>query len=512
MRRPGKIWPMSFNDAEHTTPAGAPKTWRWSITRRLVLSFTLSAIAMLAVTALFLNWTINDTLLTVENDYINDRIRVFRAITETRSDFITVIEHDLEWEGAYVTFPEYYARILDSQCSTLVETPRMKEFLPTQSFPVSCDEGKGLKNQVRAEKNIFYQGKNGRSYLLRSYVTDAVVPSQRLAFQIAVDITSEKGLIRTNQQRMLVIIVLGIIAAVLFSIVVARRVLLPLNELAGLAKRITIDKLSMRSKDPLRWPVELRAPAIAFNDMLERLKNSFTQITQYTSNLAHELRTPINILMGEAEVALSQERTAQEYRKVLESGLEEHMRLARMIDALLFLARSEQPANQITSILFDPMDEINKVCSFYEALAEEKQAQIARVGEGLMYGDPVLFRRVMNNVVSNALYYSSPGVRIDISVRKTADNFNEIVVTDTGYGIPTEDLNSIFDRFYRVMNNRPLNPHGSGLGLSIVKFIMELHKGTVSIQSVPDQGTTVTLLFPGPPPQPLNIGAASPSL
>jgi two-component system, OmpR family, heavy metal sensor histidine kinase CusS len=493
--------PMSSINAERSIG----NSWRWSISRRLILSYTLSACVMLAITFAFLNWTIRDTLITAENDYINDRIRVFRAIIESRSDYIDVIRHDIEWEGAYVTFPEYYARIQDTHCSTLVETPGMFDLIPPHQFPAACELGKEIQNQSVPEKSIYYRGKNGRLYLLKSYWTDTVNPSQRLSIQMAIDINSEKGIVQTNQQRMLTISILGILFSVLFSFVVARKVLLPLSELAGLAKRITIDKISLRTNDPLRWPVELRAPAIAFNDMLDRLKNSFTHISQYTSNLAHELRTPINNLMGEAEVALSQERTPEEYRKILESGLEEHMRLARMIDALLFLARAEHPANQIESSLFDPMEEITKVCSFYEALAEEKQAHITWNGDGLLYGDPILFRRVMNNLVSNALYYSSSGVRIDISVKKSGDNFLVVVVSDTGHGIPQEDLNNIFDRFYRVMNSRSNNPQGSGLGLSIVKFIMELHNGTVTIQSVPSQGTTVTLRFPGPPPEPLKI-------
>ncbi len=498
---------MPSNNAEHSSQSSTGNTWRWSIARRLVISYTLSAIIMFAITYAFLSWTMNDTLVKAETDYIDDRIRVFRAIIESRPDFVDVIKQDIEWEGAYVKFPEYYARILDTQCRTLVETPRMDELISTRLFPAPCVVDKEVKIQVRSEKNIIHRGTNGRSYLLQSYWTDTVKPSERLAIQIAIDITAEKGHIQTNQQRMIAIIISGIIFAFIFSFVIARKVLRPLNELAGLAKRITIDKIGMRAKDPLRWPVELRAPAMAFNEMLDRLKSSFVQISQYTSNLAHELRTPINNLMGEAEVALSQERTAEEYRKVLESGLEEHMRLARMIDALLFLARSENPASLIESSLFDPIDEIAKVCSFYEALGEEKQAYITWDGDGKLYGDPLLFRRVMSNLLSNAIYYSSPGVKIEISVRKSGDNSLDVLVSDNGYGIPEEDINNVFDRFYRVMNSRSSNPKGSGLGLSIVKFIMDLHNGTVTIKSSPGQGTMVTLHFPVPPPEPLNMTA-----
>ena len=488
---------MFSNNAEQKPPSGPRR--RWSITQRLVVTYTLSAIAMLAITAVFLNWTLHSSLLKAERDYIDDRIRVYRAIIEHSPDFLYFVLQDIEWQGSFVKFPQYYSRLLNDKCHIIIETAHMNELIPPEIFPGSCAKDDRAKDQDRADKHAVYQSKNGRTYLLESHWTKTVHPSQPVAIQIAIDITAQEGIIQTNQRQMIAIIMMGIVFAVLFSVVVARRVLSPLNELAETAKQITIDKISMGATDPRRWPVELQSLAIAFNDMLDRLKDSFTRLSQYTSNLAHELRTPINNLMGEAEVALSQERTDTEYRKVLESGLEEHMRLSRMIDALLFLARAENSANLIESSLFDPLEEIGKVFSFYEALAEEKHAELSFSGDGLLYGDPTLFRRVMNNLVSNALYYSPPGVKIHIEVKKAGDDFIEVMVNDTGYGIAEEDLNHIFDRFYRVMSSRSSNPQGSGLGLSIVKSIMDIYNGTVTIRSVPGQGTTVILRFPGKP-------------
>lgn len=486
---------MSSKNAEPEPPTEPRR--RWSITQRLVVTYTLSAFAMLAITAVFLNWTLHSSLLKAERDYIDDRIRVYRAIIEHSPDFLYFILQDIEWQGSFVKFPQYYARLLNDKCHIIIETAHMNELIHPNRFPDPCIFKEETKERPRSDKNIVYRSENGRSYLLESYWTETVHPSQRIAIQIAIDITAQEGIIQTNQRQMIAIIMLGIVFAVLFSVVVARRVLSPLNELAETAKQITIDEISMGATDPNRWPVELQALAIAFNDMLGRLKDSFTRLSQYTSNLAHELRTPINNLMGEAEVALSQERTIADYRKVLESGLEEHMRLSHMIDSLLFLARAEHSANLIERLLFDPLEEVEKVYSFYEALAEEKQAELSCSGGGLLYGDPILFRRIMNNLVSNALYYSSPGVKIKIGVKKTEDGFLEIMVNDTGYGIAEEDLNRIFDRFYRVMRSRSSNPQGSGLGLSIVKSIMDIHNGTVTIRSVPGQGTTVILRFPG---------------
>jgi len=468
---------------------------RWSITRRLVVTYTLSAFAMLAITAIFLNWTLHVSLLKGEKDYIDDRIRVYRAIIEHSPDFGYFIMHDIEWEGAFVKHPQYYARLLDEHCRILIETAHMNTIIPPESFPEPCVYDPDLqKSQKRAQSVKL--AINDRTYLLESHWAQTVVSGRRVAIQIAIDITTQENIIKTNQQRMIGIMILGIVFAGLYSTIVARRVLSPINDLAETARQISIEQINVRT-DPKQWPLELQALALAFNDMLNRLEDSFNRLSHSASNLAHALRTPINNLMGEAEVAVSQERPPEEYRKVLESSLEELMRLSRLIEAILFLARAENPATHLERSFFNPLEEIEKVCSFYEALAADKRAQLTFHGSGLLNGDRILVRRAVSNLVSNALYYSSPGVTIDIAVRPVEDNFLEIVVNDTGYGISEKDLSRIFDRFFRVSTSHVNNPQGSGLGLSIVKSIMDLHNGTIGIQSVYGQGTTITLRFPG---------------
>lgn len=486
---------MFWKNADHDPPTEPRR--RWSITLRLVVTYTLSAFAMLAITAVFLNWTLHSSILKAERDYIDDRIRVYRAVIEHSPDFLYFIMQDIEWQGAFVKHPQYYARLLNDKCHIIIETAHMNKLIPPDRFPDSCIFRGETKERPRSDKNIVYRGENGRSYLLESYWTATVHPAQRIAIQIAIDITAQEDIIQYNQRQMIAIIMLGIVFAVLFSIVVARRVLSPLDELAETAKQVTMDKISMRATDPQRWPVELQSLAIAFNDMLGRLEDSFTRLFHSASNLAHALRTPINNLMGEAEVALSQERTNDEYRKVLESSLEEHMRLSRLIEAIFFLSRAENPATVLDRTLFNPIEEIEKVFSFYEALAADKNAQLTCQGDGLLNGDRIFVRRAVSNLVSNALYYSAPGVKIDITVRESEDNYLDIIVSDTGYGIAEKDLGHIFDRFFRVETSNASNPQGSGLGLSIVKSIMDIHNGTVTIRSIPGQGTTVILRFPG---------------
>lgn len=139
---------------------------------------------------------------------------------------------------------------------------------------------------------------------------------------------------------------------------------------------------------------------------------------------------------------------------------------------------------------------IEDILSFYGPQIENKKAEISLYGNGLLNGDPLLFRQTISNLLMNALNYSPNGVKINISIRETGDRHLEVIVSDTGYGMEEKDLEQIFDRFYRIDRANSNHTQGSGLGLSIVRAIMGLHGGSISIASRPGEGTTVTLNFP----------------
>lgn len=239
----------------------------------------------------------------------------------------------------------------------------------------------------------------------------------------------------------------------------------------------------------------------ALKSALDRLKDSHARISQFSADLAHELRTPINNLIGEAEVALSRSRTVDEYREVLESSLEEYTRLSRMIDGLLFLARAESPETQIERKWFSALEEIKAVRDFLDAMAEEHGVEVICHGNEWLNADPMLFRRAVSNLLINALQHTPRGGRVSISAKKLSDASIEVKVSDTGFGIPAQHLPRIFDRFYRANNTRSQSK-GVGLGLAIVKSIMDLHGGSATIHSQPGVGTTVSLRFPLPAPDP----------
>ncbi len=464
-----------------------------SITGRLAFLYTLSAIVTLAIGAGYVSWSLRSAIFKAQNDFIDDRLHVYRSILRSQSQNLDVIRKEIEWEGAYAYHPENFIRIIDKNGNVIVETSGMQHILPPDKFM----RASGLR--IDLPNDLSLKVDNGRYFMLRcDLTTDTHEPGGNWIIQMGHDITAEENIIDERRKQMIALILLGIIGATGVGVVVARQALSPLKEITGVAEQITVERISERI-DPAQWPTEMRSFAVAFNGMLSRLEDSFTRLSQCASNLAHELRTPINNLLGEADVALSRARSPEEYQRIIESSVEEFQRLSRLIDNLLFLARAENPATPIEHSLFDPMEEIRKVCSFYEAVAEEHCATITSRGGGRLYGDQIMFGRVISNLVANALYYSSPGVKIDIFVREASDRYLEVFITDTGYGIEAGELSRIFDRFYRVESLRRRHPEGSGLGLAIVKSIMDLHGGSVGIESTPGKGTSILLRFPPPP-------------
>jgi two-component system heavy metal sensor histidine kinase CusS len=244
---------------------------------------------------------------------------------------------------------------------------------------------------------------------------------------------------------------------------------------------------------PANWPRELQPLAIAFDEMLKRLDDSFTRLSQFSADLAHELRTPIANMLGEAQVALSRDRSAAEYRETIESTIGECERLSGIVDNLLFVARADAASEPVERVRFDARAAVEKIAAFYETIAEDRHVTINCSGQGQISADPALFERAVGNLVDNALRFTPENGSIQIALAERPNDF-EIAVSDNGSGVAAEHLPRVFDRFYRAEPSR--GSDGAGLGLALVKSIVDLHGGTARIQSQVGQGTTVCLTFP----------------
>lgn len=376
----------------------------------------------------------------------------------------------------------YWVRVIDAAGRTVAETPGMESFLPMRVF--------GPGQTLDAAQD--YQA-GGRLFSLVSTATAAA--GRDYTLQIAQDRTTDEQFEKRFGFLVAAVLVGGMFASAAIAVTVTKRGLRPLTTMTRSLKRVAPDRLHERVP-PNEWPRELQPVAIAFDDMLDRLEDSFTRLSQFSADLAHELRTPIANIRGEAEVALTRSRTPNEYQAVLESSVAECERLSGIIDNLLFLARAEAAEGQVQRAHFDVRAAIEKIASYFEAIAEERHLQIHCAGAGSMVADPLLFGRAVSNLVDNAVRFAPDGGRVVISLA-TNPSGAEIVVQDDGCGVAPEHIARMFDRFYRVDPSR--SSEGTGLGLALVKSIAELHGGSIKVESEVGRGTKMTLWFPSLP-------------
>ncbi|CDY77249.1 Heavy metal sensor histidine kinase [Caballeronia glathei] len=291
----------------------------------------------------------------------------------------------------------------------------------------------------------------------------------------------------------------GAALAFLLSYLLIRASLRPLREVAASAARVTVDRLDTRIA-VARLPLELDTLVASLNAMLERIDSGFRRLSQFTADLAHDMRTPLSNMRGATEVALARPRSADDYQALLESNLEECDRLSRMIENVLFLARAEHPQFMKNTREFDVGEELGRIAEYFEGLAEDAGAIVRVDGGGRLKADVELFRRAVSNLLANALRYTPRGGSIVLRAHEEAHSLR-VIVENEGSPIDAAHLERIFDRFYRIdpsRTNQPKagNPGGAaGLGLAIVRTIMELHGGTVHAES-DTVSTRFILTFP----------------
>ena len=259
-----------------------------------------------------------------------------------------------------------------------------------------------------------------------------------------------------------------------------RRGLLPLRKMREQAQVVTAQQLNRRLKvDSV--PVELAELAQSLNDMLARLEEAFDRLSDFSSDIAHELRTPVSNLMTQTQVALTRMRSADEYRNVLESNAEELDHMAGMISDMLLLAKAENSlaVSSCTSVTL--AQEVTALFEYYDAVAEEKGVHLNIEGDAIVSADRHMLRRAIGNILSNAIRHSAPNSPLNVHISQDYDLVT-IRIENTGDLIPEEYLGRIFDRFFRVDTARQRSD-GTGLGLAIAKSIILAHGGSISAAS-----------------------------
>ncbi|MBN9121491.1 MAG: HAMP domain-containing protein [Planctomycetes bacterium] len=295
---------------------------------------------------------------------------------------------------------------------------------------------------------------------------------------------------------MAVAVPLALLASAGVAYLLARKALAPVDALRRSAAAITADRLHERLPVP-NPDDELGKLAATVNAMIERLERSFAEVRRFTADASHELRTPLTAIRIEAEAALDRAATAEEYRALAGSVLEECGRMARLTDQLLALAREDAGAAHAEPVPVDLGELVGGVVEVLRPVVEARRLKLdAELAAGVVVrGDPVRLRQVAVNLIDNAAKYTPEGGSIRVTVARI-DERAVLTVADTGEGIPAEHLPRVFDRFYRLDKARSREMGGTGLGLAIVKSIVTAHGGAVELTSTVGAGTTATVALP----------------
>lgn len=455
----------------------------YSIKTRLTLYYALTtSIILIGISLLFYSTTLH-ILHKANQLFLSDEITTLSHLLEDHPNNLPALKREVletpytETQSGY----HYFIRILDEQNHTMLETPNDNNAFKHADFFEQPDK-----------KMIHWHSNKSRFVLMQA--KSNLGANRQALIQVVLDITYQHSIVNGLGKLLILILFIALLIAVWLGYVIAKRAMHSLYRLTETTQQITVNSLHQRI-DPQFWPRELQRLGLSFNAMLERIENAVTHLTQFSGDLAHELRTPINNLMGETEIALFHDHTIQEYREVLESHLEELQRLSEIIENILFLARTENPILDLKREWIHVADEIVFIHEFYQAMADEKKIQMTITGDSVLHVNVTLFHRMLSNLLSNALKYTSEGGAIQFTVEQKAHAV-QITLTDTGIGIAREHLPYLFDRFYRVDSARARSVGGVGLGLSIVKSIVELHHGSITVTSIVNKGTTFSLLFP----------------
>lgn len=288
------------------------------------------------------------------------------------------------------------------------------------------------------------------------------------------------------------ILVVSLILAWLFS----GKMLDPVRKIKALAEEIRHGKwdehVNLES-----YGKEINELGVIMNQMIDTIKRSLESQKRFTADVSHEIRSPLTSLRGSIEVALRRKRLPEEYEEVLRNNLSDVIRLTRLTDNLLFLSRADHKTLALRRQWFNVGHMLDRVVETYidKALEEEIVLHMDFQHGVEMNGDLELLEQAFSNLVDNAIKYTNRGGQITIKSFQQGDQI-KITVSDTGIGIPEEQIPHIFDRFYRVDREHSKRLGGTGLGLAITHWIIKAHNGDISVTSAPDRGSEFTVTLP----------------
>jgi len=465
-------------------------SWWGTLALRLTAGYALAGLLMVLISTAGLYFVLVIELERSTDLFLADKLNVIRTMLRERPDDLDALREEVELESAARRYEQFYIRLLDARNAPVMSTPGMSDALDLQQFPT--------QNQISGGHALSMVGKDGRPFRVsRTAVPVGSPPTASDTIEIAIDVSQKEELLARYRHWFGAILLGSLLIFPFVGYQMARQGIRPVEEIGDTARHISSTNLHERIL-PEGYPAELASLAGTFNQMLDRLEESFERISRFSADIAHDLRTPVNNIRGEAEVALARARTVDEYREVLGSCLEEAVRLSDLISDLLFLARAENPLTHLHRAPVDVGELLGSVREYYEASAAEGGISLTTAvsTEPLVADmDRTLMQRAISNLVANAVAHTPSGGAVVLGADAETSGIR-IEVSDTGTGIPAEALPRVFDRFYGVDASRSQAFGGTGLGLAIVQSIMVLHGGKADIASQLGHGTQVSLHLP----------------
>ena len=357
---------------------------------------------------------------------------------------------------------------------------------------VDADE-EAIQRVLSGRENIYrtirVHSRNERVRILYGRIADGVILQTGLAMK------TYAGFVQSFRT----VFVSAMTFIVLFSAVtgwlMSRKALAGVGKITATARRITGESLSERvpetgTKD------DLDLLAATFNRMLDRIETLVTNTRRMNDNIAHDLKSPLARIRGSAEIALVQEDSMEEYRKLAASTIEESDRLLEMINTMLLISRAESGQAGFQYENFDFASMVEEACELFVPLFEETGIEFTYhiMTKASVNGDRGMLQRAFSNLLDNAVKYTQKPGSVSVELKIRGENWLETVVSDTGRGIDREDKVKIFERFYRADPSR--SDAGTGLGLSLVKTVVEAHGGEVHVDSEKGCGSTFLLRLP----------------
>jgi heavy metal sensor kinase len=395
-----------------------------------------------------------------------------------------ITDNELDEEKEY-NFDPLYIRILDDSNSH-------SKIMQTSNFPNDLHSNNKYLDSLKDDVITFQEQD--------IYLVNRIKISFNSSFKVIVEIATTKDMLWTTLENLLYILCFIVPIVLIFAVIGGNFLIYksfsPIEKVLEELKNITAIDLTARLRSSNNQD-EINQLINEINNLLQRLESSFERISQFSSDASHELKTPLTIIKGEMEIALRKDRSIDEYKQTLNTSLEEVIIIEQTINDLLFLAKNEKDiiSNDMQTLTYfdEIIDEsINEVKNFAKLHQIKIKFELIDTIEVKGYSN--LLKIAIKNILKNAIQFSHENSDILVKSYKKDDFFN-ISIQDFGIGIEDKEQNKIFEKFYRTDKSRNKNSGGTGLGMSIVKKIIDIHKAEVSIKSKENIGTTIILSF-----------------